>query len=141
MNETAKRIDRPYLFVDSAEDIERPKRIRIAEHSPPPEPPPVPRRTADHDKILRCVCQSYLVSPGELAGNDRHKNIAEARIVAYWLLRVVGKMSFPEIGRAMGGKDHTTAMSGVRRCQKRRAEDDGFRSFTDELAAAAGGRA
>jgi chromosomal replication initiation ATPase DnaA len=128
----AKQIDRPFLAFAAAEATERPRRIRIDNGAPPL---PLPQRAADHNEIVRCVCQSYLVSPDELASNDRHKNVAEARKVACWLLRTLTARSFPEIGRLMS-KDHTSVMHAVKSCSRRRETDAEFRRFTDELAAA-----
>ena len=95
----------------------------------------IPMRGADVSEILRCVCQSYFVSPSELTGPRKHKNIGEARLVAYWLLRTVGDLSYPEIGLALH-RDHTSAMSGVRRCERRRAAEPSFKAFLNDLAAA-----
>ncbi len=63
------------------------------------------------------------------------KTVAEARNVAYWLLRTQTRKSFPEIGRVMV-KDHTSVMKGMDSCEAQREKDPDFRRFTDELAAA-----
>jgi chromosomal replication initiation ATPase DnaA len=102
--------------------------------------PPIPSRSVDANEVVRCVCQSYMVSPALLLSKDRHKGVAEARQVAYWLFRTLSKMSYPEIGRALGNRDHTSVMSGVRRCLRMREEDRSFEAFTDELAAAVSAR-
>ncbi len=99
----------------------------------------IPQRGADVNEILRCICESFLISVAELTGKARYKNICEARIVAYWLLRELGGLSYPEIGMALK-KDHTSAMSGFRRCVRRRALEPAFLAFTDELQAAVAAR-
>lgn len=97
------------------------------------ELPEIPQRDANPNEVLRCVAQSYLLSIADLLSKNRHRHIAEARIVAYWLLRTRTELSFPEIGRVLG-KDHTSVMSGVRKCVERRALEAKFAGFTDQLA-------
>jgi chromosomal replication initiation ATPase DnaA len=118
----------------------RPKLLPMAPSAPAiglttADAPRIPTRGCDVNEVLRCVCQAYLISVHELVGKDRHRNVAEARVVAYWLLRTIGGCSYPETGRALK-KDHTSAMSGWRRCEARRDKEPAFLRFTDELAAA-----
>jgi chromosomal replication initiation ATPase DnaA len=115
LSEHAQQIDRPYLDFEG----ERAKAL-----------PPLPLR-----EVLRCVAQAYLLSVSAITGRDRFKNIAEARLVTYWLLRTLCNLSFPEIGKVLQ-KDHTSAISGVRKCIAVRERDAAFRTFTDQLAAA-----
>lgn len=122
--------DRPYLDF-SADSVP----LVTAKALPMSAPPKVPMRSVDHEDALRCVAQAYATSTEALIGRDRHKNIAEARCVAYWVLRTQTRLSFPEIGRALG-KDHTSAMNGVKRCIAKREGDVRFARFTDELVAA-----
>lgn len=99
-------------------------------------PLPVPSMRTDAGRVLAVVAEGYAVTVWELCSKDRHKCIAEARLVAYWLLRSATRFSFPEIGRALGGRDHTTVMHGVRSCERRREVDSEFRSITGEMLAA-----
>lgn len=103
-------------------------------------PPPIPAHDADPYKVLRVVAHAYAITVDDLIGKDRHKNVAEARLVAYWLLRTRTKLSFPEIGRVLGNKHHTSVMSGMRKCGARRERDSAFVSFTDKLAVAVDAR-
>lgn len=68
------------------------------------------------DGILFSVAARFGVTLAELHSADRHKRIARARHVAMWLMRQ-GGMSYPEIGRAIGNRDHTTVMSAVRKVE------------------------
>jgi chromosomal replication initiation ATPase DnaA len=97
--------------------------------------PAVPRRGATTEAILACVSLAFDVPMGALLSRDRHKVVAEARGVAYWLLRTINGLSYPEIGRATW-RDHTTAMSAIRKVLRRREEEREFEAFTDALSAA-----
>lgn len=129
--------DRPYL------DVSHIPLRKAFPSSPPPAPvdtlPAIPTRDADALEVLRCVARSFLVSLDQLISKDRHRSIAEARQVAYWLLRTRTRMSLPEIGRLLR-KDHSTVMIGVRRIVRRRATEPSFERFTDELATAVDAR-
>jgi len=89
-------------------------------------------------RVLDVVAESYSITVYELCGRDRHKCVAEARLVAYWLLRSSTRFSFPEIARAIGNRDHTTVIQGVKSCQRRRDSDAWFRSNTDAMLEAVG---
>ncbi|HEU4544387.1 MAG TPA: helix-turn-helix domain-containing protein [Jiangellaceae bacterium] len=66
-------------------------------------------------RIIDRVAAHYGITRDELLSRDRHKSIAEARQVAMWLCRELLGMSYPELGRAFGNRDHTTCIAGVRR--------------------------
>lgn len=64
------------------------------------------------DQILKAVAEFYNVSPEELVGRVRKKEVVEPRQVAMYLIRDVLEMSYPHIGEKMG-RDHTTAIHAV----------------------------
>ncbi len=73
--------------------------------------------------IQRAVCSHFRLSTAELLSKDRHKSVAFARQVAMYLCRQRLKCSYPELGRAFGNRDHTTAMSAVKRVEGLRHTD------------------
>jgi chromosomal replication initiator protein len=101
---------------------------------------PAPAMRTDAARVFEVVTESYACTVSELCTKDRHKCIAEARIVTYWLLRQATRFSFPEIGRVVGNRDHTTVMHGVKACDRRRDSDPGFRADTDAMLAVAESR-
>ena len=52
----------------------------------------------------------FNITPKELVGPRRHRSVLRPRQVAMYLARKVGKLSFPQIGQAFGGRDHTTVL-------------------------------
>lgn len=85
------------------------------------EPP-----TVDPEAIAVRIACDYHVTVCDLKGPRRHKTIATARKALYAALRATG-MSFPEIGRFVGGRDHTTVIYGVRSFEeqvRRRQEEE-----------------
>lgn len=66
-------------------------------------------------------------------GKDRHKTIVFVRHAIFYLLRRHTKMSFPEIGRLIGNRDHTTAMSGTHRMTHMMTCDPDLKTSINEL--------
>lgn len=65
--------------------------------------------------ILRQVAKKHGVKISDLKGPSRENRFTKARFEACYRLKEEAAMSFPRIGRILGGRDHTTALSGYRR--------------------------
>lgn len=74
---------------------------------------PLPRRvgTGLHE-VLRTVCSVWGISMIDLISERRTKNLMMPRQSAYALACHLTTCSLPAIGRAMGGRDHTTILHG-----------------------------
>jgi len=67
--------------------------------------------------IIREVHKYYRIPIEELLGKKRTKELVMPRQITMYLLRHECNLSFPEIGREMGGKDHSTIMHGCSKVQ------------------------
>ena len=74
-----------------------------------------PRPTATLEEIAKAVRGVYQVSLPEFRSPRRAQRIIQARQVFYWIARAFTSHSFPVIANYTGGKDHTTAMHGMRK--------------------------
>lgn len=68
---------------------------------------PVPR-------IVDVVAKLMAQPRDAITGDSRRSDVMRARLVAYGVARAQG-WSLPDIGRGMGGRDHSTVLSGLRR--------------------------
>jgi chromosomal replication initiator protein len=68
------------------------------------------RTTLDPVHVIRTVANAFGISKERLLERDRSREVALPRQVAMYLLREVGNISLPQIGEALGGRDHTTVM-------------------------------
>ncbi|MCJ7659516.1 MAG: chromosomal replication initiator protein DnaA [Anaerolineales bacterium] len=76
----------------------------------------LPRRSeVQPEEIIRQVAESFDVPLDNMLGRDRSRHIAFPRQIAMYLLREEAKISLPQIGKSLGGRDHTTVMYG---CEK-----------------------
>ena len=73
-------------------------------------------------KILVEVAKKYKISVAELKSIRRNRSLVLARQEAMWLMRTLTSLSYPQIGNLLGGRDHTTALYGVRRHESRLRE-------------------
>lgn len=80
-------------------------------------------RNVGIDNIQKTVADYYKIKVAELFSRTRTRAIARPRQVAMWLSREVTSHSFPEIGDAFGGRDHTTVIHAVRNIDTLRAKD------------------
>ena len=90
-------------------------------------------QTLSVEDIQRAVCQHFHLRTSDLTSKDRHKTVAFARHVAMYLCKQRLRCSFPEIGRAFGGRDHTTVMSAVRKIETRREDDPDVRAHLEAI--------
>lgn len=68
------------------------------------------RGTLDPRQVLMAVANVFGLSPEDLLGRSRSRDVALPRQVAMYLMREEMNVSLPQIGEALGGRDHTTVM-------------------------------
>jgi chromosomal replication initiator protein len=73
--------------------------------------------------IERSVTTFFGLTPADLHTSRKSKTIALARNLAMYLARRHTDLSFPEIARLMGNKNHTTVLLAARRIEKLQKED------------------
>ena len=84
-------------------------------------------------KIIDVVADYYNLAPYQLTGNIRTSQIAMARHISMYLIRVLLDTPFTKIGKAFGGKDHATVMNGVNKVEKQLKTDETLKSVIEEL--------
>jgi chromosomal replication initiator protein len=87
--------------------------------------------TIEH--IQRRVCDFFGLKLSDLKAKNRTKAIAFPRQVAMYLSRQMTHSSLSEIGRAFGGKDHTTVLHAVDKIQTLLQDDPKLRKTIDGL--------
>lgn len=73
------------------------------------------REAPELDQVVDAVADYYGIDKGEIVGRRRSASVAEPRQVAMYLMRAETDASYPAIGQAIGGRDHTTILHG---CEK-----------------------
>ena len=70
------------------------------------------QRKIQPSQIIEAVASAFGISLERILGRDRTRQIAFPRQIAMYLLREEANISLPQIGEALGGRDHTTIMYG-----------------------------
>lgn len=85
------------------------------------------------EEIQRRVAEYFQVELGEIRGVRRDRSILYPRQVAMFLCRRLTEASLPEIGRAFGGRDHTTVMHAVDKIAREMTQDIHKKQLVDHL--------
>lgn len=72
------------------------------------------RRLGD---LLKLVAALSEIPVTGLLSQRRDEKVCKTRFVLYWLATRFTDRSYPAIGKAFGGRDHTTIMHGMRRAE------------------------
>ena len=85
------------------------------------------------EQIQRKVAEAYGIKLSDLKAKNRTKAVAFPRQIAMYLARQLTHASLSEVGRAFGGKDHTTVLHAVDKIQVLLQEDPKLRKAIDGL--------
>lgn len=64
-------------------------------------------------RILDVTAAHFAVSRADLVSQRRDARVIRPRQIAMWLAKGMTPKSLPEIGRHIGGRDHTTVLHGI----------------------------
>ena len=90
----------------------------------------VPYRKTSPQVILKTVAEFYNITPTDLTKRSRKKEVVKPRQVSMYLLREEIKLSFPDIGQKLGGRDHSTV---IHACEKIKREEAVSEPLKNEL--------
>ncbi len=72
----------------------------------------------DVDTVIEACATYFGVTVADLRGKRRFRRFVRPRMVAMYLARHLARASFPEIGRHLGRRDHSTVLHGVKRVEQ-----------------------
>jgi chromosomal replication initiator protein len=87
------------------------------------------------EQIQQLICEHFRVSLDELTGERRSQNIVYPRQVAMYLARELTDSSLPRIGKAFGGRDHTTVMHATSKIATLMVADRSVYNLVQDLTA------
>lgn len=83
----------------------------------------VQERRITLEAIQKVVADHFGMQPAQLKQKSNTKRITEPRQVAMYLCKELTGSSLPEIGRAFGGKHHTTVLHSIQKIERLRHSD------------------
>jgi chromosomal replication initiation ATPase DnaA len=96
---------------------------------------PLPGQSSRMARLIETAATTFNISVGSLTGAIRSGPMVRARFAVMWVARELFGFSTPVIGRALGNRDHSTVLAGLKRAEELRREDDDFRAITDCMVA------
>lgn len=88
-----------------------------------------PRVQVTVSGIIEAVARFHSLRSADLTGAKRNRALAGPRHIAMYLAREHVGLSFPELGREFGGRDHSTIQHGYRKIQSNLNNGDNDLAF------------
>ncbi len=84
-------------------------------------------------EILGEVARAMNLRPEDVLGGKRRPDLVLARQVSMYICRRKLGLSYPELGRAFGGKDHSTVIHAIKKIKKILVSDKALQQMVTEL--------
>ncbi len=98
---------------------------------------PSEEKTLNFDSIQKYVADHFRLKVSDLKARNNAKSVALPRQIAMYLSKALTRASLPDIGKAFGGKHHSTVIHSVRKIDSLRRSDPEFdrliQSLSDSL--------
>lgn len=85
------------------------------------------------EQIQQVVAKRYRISLEAIKSDSRNQFVMLPRQIGYALARRLTSKSLPTIGRAFGGRDHTTVLHGTQKIEDRASKDVMFAAELQQL--------
>ena len=80
-------------------------------------------RRVSMDSIQKAVAERFGIKQSQLKEKSNMKKVVYPRQIAMYLVKELTDASLPEIGRAFGGKHHTTVLHSINKIEHSRHTD------------------
>lgn len=93
----------------------------------------------ESEKVISCdfiketIAKYFSIDKDDLSGNKRSNDIAFPRQIAMYLCREIANMSFPQIGKDFGNRDHSTVMHAYSKINKEIKEKNNTKLIVDSV--------
>jgi chromosomal replication initiator protein len=91
------------------------------------------RDTCGLSEIIDAAAQELGVPRTAMLGRDRRRDVSRARQIAMYLARELTAHNLTEIGRGIGGRDHTTVLHAINQIGSAMNADPAVRNSVDKL--------
>ncbi|MDZ4799657.1 MAG: chromosomal replication initiator protein DnaA [Bryobacteraceae bacterium] len=90
-------------------------------------------RKVSIDMVIRAVAEKHGLQPAQLRQKTNAWNISYPRQIAMYIARDLCRASLPEIGKAFGGKHHTTVLHSVEKIEDKRQSDPDLQKLINSI--------
>ena len=92
-----------------------------------------PERRITIESVIKVVSDRFGLQPAQLKQKTNERKIAYPRQIAMYIAKELTQASLPEMGRAFGGKHHTTVLHSVNKIEALRQKDQDLNSLIHNL--------
>jgi chromosomal replication initiator protein len=92
-----------------------------------------PERRITIESVIKVVAERFGLQPAQLKQKTNERKIAYPRQIAMYIAKELTQASLPEMGRAFGGKHHTTVLHSVNKIEALRQKDQDLNSLVHSL--------
>ena len=85
------------------------------------------------ESIIDYIAKYFQLEPEALQGQSRGRDVVNARQIAMYLIRRLTKLSMKDIGKAFGGRDHTTVLYSLDKVEAQMRSDPAFAETVKEI--------
>lgn len=83
--------------------------------------------------IIQVVCKFFNIKVSDVLSEKRSNNVAYPRQIAMYLCRELINMTFPNIGKDFGGRDHSTVLHAYSKICDEYANNEETKSLIDDI--------
>jgi chromosomal replication initiator protein len=76
------------------------------------------KKSVDFEELVQLVCEEMDITPQEMLSKNRKKKAVMSRQICMYLARQFLPLSYPEIGKKFGNRDHSTVIYSVKKIEK-----------------------
>lgn len=91
------------------------------------------KTTITIDDIKTTICEYYGITKEQLVGNSKVSTIVTPRFIAIYLCRSMLNLTFEDIGKEFGNRDHSTIMNACLKIERLNKEDKAYNLTINKL--------
>jgi chromosomal replication initiator protein len=92
-----------------------------------------PKKHLALEEIIKIIAGFYSINPEEIYQKTRKKEIVNIRQITMYILREFFNISYPAIGKEIGGRDHTTVIHSYEKVKKKLKDDPSLIQEIEQL--------
>lgn len=92
-----------------------------------------PKKHLALEEIIKIVAGFYSISPEQIYEKTRKKEIVHVRQIVMYILREYFNISYPAIGKEIGGRDHTTVIHSYDKISQNLKDNPNLTKEIDQL--------
>lgn len=85
------------------------------------------------NNIIERVAKSFGVSPEDIRSEKKNAEISNARQIAIYVMRDVTNLTYEEIGKALGGKKHSTIIYSFKSAEEKMGENPSLKASVYDI--------